>query len=110
MNNGTDFTSIQSTVFNIAMVITYVLYFVVAFGLSSSAPQHLSTMQFWIKLYISGFLIYRFNYFKKVYQFTDFDRKIAFSAGMFLLTTTIVDHFINSTTTPPPPPPTTTPK
>ena len=97
MTNGKDLTSIQNTFFNYAMIITYILYFLIAIGLNTTAPQYLTTLQFFIKLYISGFLIFRFNYFRKIPQFTDFDRKVALSAGMFLLTTTLVDHFIHST-------------
>lgn len=94
MSSSKDFASIQNTVFNYAMIITYILYFLIAIGLNTTAPQYLSTLQFFIKLYISGFLIYRFNYFRKIPQFTDFDRKVSLSAGMFLLTTTLIDHFI----------------
>lgn len=105
MASGKDFASIQNTVFNYAMIITYILYFLIAIGLNTTAPQYLSSLQFFIKLYISGFLIYRFNYFRKIPQFTDFDRKVSLSAGMFLLTTTLIDHFVyqpksNATNTP----------
>ena len=111
MTSATDFASIQNTVFNYAMIITYILYFLIAIGLNTTAPQYLSTLQFFIKLYISGFLIYRFNFFRKITKFTDFDRKVSLSAGMFLLTTTLVDHFIyqpksNATNTPTPVTPT----
>jgi len=46
-------------------------------------------------LYISLFLIYRFNPFRRV-KFTGLDAKIAFSAGVFLLGTTAIDGIIKN--------------
>jgi hypothetical protein len=73
----------------------YLLYFIVAFGLSTTAPQYLSTLDYFIKLYVSLFLIYRFNPFRKV-VFTDLDRKIAFSAGIFVFATTAINKILVS--------------
>ena len=62
-------------------------------GISSLTPQYLSYLRIFLKIYIALLLIYFYNpitYKKK--NFTDFDRKLAFSAGIFLLlSTTIVD-------------------
>jgi hypothetical protein len=92
----------QNTAFNYVIIISYVLYFAIALGLFGNAPQYLGTLQYWIKIYISLFLIYRFNYFKKV-NFSELDRKVAFSAGLFLLSTTIfgqiLDIYLNNAKT-----------
>jgi len=88
-----DITSIQNTIFNIVIILSYILYFLIAFGLSTFAPEYLITLQYWTKIYISLFLIYRFNFFRKV-EFIELDRKVAFSAGVFLLITTLFDHII----------------
>jgi hypothetical protein len=83
----------QHIAYDITIYITWILYFLIAFGLSASAPQYLNTLHSFIKIYISLFLIYRFNPFRKV-KFTSLDAKIVFSAGLFLLgTTTLVDMF-----------------
>lgn len=86
-------TSIQTTIFNSILILSCILYFLIAFGLSTFAPEYLINLQYWTKIYISLFLIFRFNFFRKV-EFIDLDRKIAFSAGVFLLTITIFDQII----------------
>ena len=89
-----DLTDFQNTIFNYVIIISYILYFLIFFGLSTSAPEYLETLQYWTKIYVSLFLMIRFNVFRKV-QFTDFDRKVAFNAGFFLLTTTLFDQIMN---------------
>uniref|UniRef100_A0A6C0E2J5 Uncharacterized protein n=1 Tax=viral metagenome TaxID=1070528 RepID=A0A6C0E2J5_9ZZZZ len=84
-------TSIQNTLFNAVIFITYALYFLIVFGISTHAPEYLEGLQYWVKIYVSLFLILRFNFLRKV-EFTQLDRKIAFTAGLFLLTTTIVEQ------------------
>jgi len=77
---------IQHKLFDYVTFLTYFLYFVVALGLSASAPQYLDDLLFYTKLYISLFLIYRFNPFRQT-KFTPLDAKIAYNAGIFLLIT-----------------------
>ena len=84
---------IQDKVFVFAIYITWILYISIALGLSINAPEYLDILQSIIKIYISLFLIYRFNLFRKV-KFTELDAKIAFSAGIFLLGTTAIDGII----------------
>jgi hypothetical protein len=71
----------------------YFLYIVVALGISSSAPAYLDTLVYYTKLYVSLFLIFRFNPFRLT-KFTPLDAKIAFNAGMFLLFATAVNGII----------------
>ena len=79
--------------------VSFILYFVIAIGISANAPEYLGTLQSYTKLYVSLFLIWRFNPFRRV-RFTELDGRIAFSAGIFLLTTTafdsIVTYYLNS--------------
>lgn len=83
----------QHIAYDISIYVTWILYILIAFGLSTNAPQYLNTLHSFIKIYISLFLIYRFNPFRRV-KFTSLDAKIIFSAGIFLLgTTTIIDLF-----------------
>jgi len=77
----------QTYMFNIIIITTYLLYVAIVLGVFTQAPQYLSTLQYYTKLYVSLFLIYRFNPFRKV-LFTHLDSQIAFTAGMFLITTT----------------------
>ena len=83
----------QNTVFDYVIFLSYLFYFVALFGVSSSAPQYLATLQYWTKLYISVFLVIRFNVFRKI-KFNYLDQKIAFHAGMFLIATTVIQQII----------------
>lgn len=74
-------------------VITYTLYIVIALGISASAPRYLEDLVYYTKIYVSIFLIVRFNPFRSV-KFTPLDAKIAFNAGMFLLFATIVNGIL----------------
>ena len=47
-----------------------------------------------LKIYVALFLIIKFNPFTNKTPFTQFDRRIAFQAGVFLLSTTILNTII----------------
>jgi hypothetical protein len=85
----------QDNIFNISIYVTWILYIVIALGLSANAPQYLDVLHSFIKIYVSLFLIYRFNPFRKI-KFTDLDAKIAFSSGIFLLGTTALDRILQN--------------
>jgi len=72
---------------------TYLLYIAIALGLSTSAPEYLGTLTYWTKLYVSLFLIIRFNPFTRV-KMTPLDAKIAFNAGVFLLISTAFNNLL----------------
>ena len=80
-------------VFNSIIIITWILYIIIALGISVNAPQYLDTLQFYVKIYVSLFLIWRFNPFRRV-KVNQLDVKIALSAGIFLLGTTIVGKIL----------------
>lgn len=79
--------------FNMFIVSTYTLYILFAVGVVKSAPQYLETLDYYVKIYISLFLLWRFNPFTKIH-FTDLDRKISFTAGVFLFTTSAVNQIL----------------
>jgi hypothetical protein len=83
----------QENIFDIVMYITYFLYIILALGISGSAPEYLQTLDYYMKLYVSLFLIIRFNPFTRV-KFTRLDAKIAFSAGLFVLATTTINTIL----------------
>ena len=91
---------VQETIFDFTFVIIYLLYFVIALGLSATAPKYLSFLDFYVKIYVALFLILRFNPFRHV-RFISLDKKIAFNAGLFVLfaTTSINQIVINYLTT-----------
>jgi len=86
---------IQNFWFNIFIVVTYLLYILFAVGIFKSAPQYLESLDYYVKIYISLFLLWRFNPFRTIH-FTELDRKIAFSAGIFLFTTSAVNQILTT--------------
>jgi|LauGreDrversion2_2_1035103.scaffolds.fasta_scaffold00888_6 hypothetical protein len=88
-------TQYQEKVFDWATWISYALIVVSAFGLSQSAPKYLSILDFYVRTYICLFLIWRFNPYRQV-VFTELDQKIAFNAGLFILTTAVLKNYFDS--------------
>jgi hypothetical protein len=84
---------VQNRAFDIFIYISWILYFAILFGVSVNAPTYLDTVDYYAKLYVSLFLLYRFNVFRKI-TFTELDRKIAFSAGVFLFATTALNQVL----------------
>jgi hypothetical protein len=95
--------SIQNHLFTFTIIISYILIFFSALGLSTAAPKYLKILDYYLRIYICLFLIIRFNPYKKYFpmfyksndKFNDLDRKIAFSAGLFILTTSIMNNYVN---------------
>ena len=91
------YNSVQSAhekIFTAVLFISYMLIFVSFFGLSNSAPEYLATLDYYIRVYTCLFLIWRFNPFRTLDKFTELDRKITFSAGLFILTTTALNNYV----------------
>jgi hypothetical protein len=84
----------QEIIFDIAIILHYVLLVIFILGINGDAKQYWTTVCYYIKLYISFFLLIRFNGFRSNIKFTAFDRKIVFNAGAFLLFTTLLDNVL----------------
>jgi len=87
--------SIQNNSFDVIRMITIIFYILILFGIVNSAPEMLDTFNYYIQIYVSLFLIYRFNPIRTI-KVNDLDIKIAFSAGLFILLTTTIGHMIQS--------------
>jgi hypothetical protein len=85
--------NIQHNLFNLFLFTTYFLIIIIYLGLSTSASSYLYTIEYYMRIYICLFLIWRFNPFRKI-EFTELDRKIVFSAGLFILTTTALNQYV----------------
>lgn len=85
---------IQTLFFSFFVTISYLLLFISALGISDKAIIYLNEASYYVRIYICLFLIWRFNPLRKHYEFTDLDRKIAFSAGVFILSTTALNKYI----------------
>ena len=64
-------------------------------GVSAYAPSYSQELKSILNIYIALVLLWRFNPFKKVEKFTNLDRKIAFSAGLMLMTNTILGTYLD---------------
>lgn len=95
MGNNYFLQKIQLHTFNIVLIITWVLYIIIALGISAKAPEYLDDLQYYVKLYVSLFLIWRFNPLRRI-KVTHLDVKIGFSAGVFLLATTFIGQFMST--------------
>lgn len=84
----------QEKMVDIIIFVSYFLIIISFFSLSAVAPQYLQTIDYFFRIYICLFLLWRFNPLRKVYTFTSLDRKIAFSAGLFIITTTAINNFL----------------
>ena len=91
----TNLYEFQNSVFDYVSIFTYILYIVIALGFSATAPKYLDDLLFYTKMYVSLFLIYRFNPLRFV-KFTPLDAKIAFNAGIFLLFTTAINSVLST--------------
>lgn len=84
----------QEHMFDAIIHVSYLLILFSALGWSQSAPKYLENLDYYVRVYICLFLMWRFHPFRKYYTFTELDRKIAFSAGAFILTTTALNEYL----------------
>ena len=61
-----EINTIQEKFFDIFIIVSYLLIIIIALGLTNSAPIYLETMDYYVKLYVSLFLIWRFNNLKLI--------------------------------------------
>ena len=85
----------QEFFFDLIIYASYFLIVISFFDLSENAPKYLSKIDYYFRIYICIFLMWRFNPFRTQYEFTDLDRKITFSAGAFILTTTALNEYVD---------------
>ena len=92
--NKKQLNKLQERIFDIVIYFTYFLIIISALDLSQSASQYLQYLDYYIRIYICLFLMWRFNPLRKYYEFTKLDSKIAFSAGAIILTTTALNEYL----------------
>lgn len=76
-------------VFIYGLYTSYILFALVLLGVSTTAPKYLSSLEKFLKLYVSLFLLWKFNPLKNE-RMTKFDRRLVFSCALFLLTTSFL--------------------
>jgi hypothetical protein len=85
---------IQDHFFDFFILISWLLIIISNLGISKLAPRFLEELDYYIRIYICLFLMWRFNPFRKHYEFTKLDRKIAFSAGLLIFTSTTLNQYV----------------
>ena len=87
------FLIFQEKTFDFVITISFILLLVTLFGFSQNAPEYLSTLDYYLKIYICLFLIWRFNPLRSKFQFTNLDAKISFNAGLLILASTALNQY-----------------
>jgi len=86
--------TIQDKLFNLFIIISWILIIISALGFSHNTSKFVINLDYYVRIYICLFLIWRFNPFRQKFEFTDLDRKIAFNAGLIILTTTALNQYV----------------
>lgn len=89
---------LHKTLYKILLYLSYFLYIIAIIGITTINPKYLDYIDLILKLYISFFIILKFNPFVST-KFTDFDKEVIFSAGLFLLTTVTVSEVFKQSIT-----------
>jgi hypothetical protein len=99
MNYSSAVHQFQETIFNIFIAISWLLLILTFTGIFNEYPHVFDKVSFYMRIYICLFLIWRFNpirqfFVNKPITFTSLDRKIAFSAGLIILSTTVINEYL----------------
>jgi len=88
-------SDVSNTVLKYYSYLFYTIVITAYIGIGYKAPQAMVTFNYYLKVLIGIFLVYRFNSYRKHIKFEEFDRRVAFSAGMFILSTTILSKYFS---------------
>ena len=80
--------------FDLIINFAFILLILTLFGISQTAPEYLAYLDYYIRIYICLFLIWRFNPLRDKFHFTSLDAKISFNAGLFILTSTALNKYL----------------
>ena len=83
----------QEYLFLIFIFLSYLLTSLSILKLSDKAEEYLYVLDYYAKIYICLFLIIRFNPLIHI-KFTNHDRRVAFSSGLFLLSTSALNNIL----------------
>jgi hypothetical protein len=88
------FSAWHKTLFDYVSYLSVLFIIVTYTGVFYINPIYINTIHNCILYYVCAVLLIRFNPYVK-HSYVEFDRKIAFTAGIILLTT-IVGHFLTT--------------
>lgn len=80
--------------FTYALYGSWILYFISLLTTLTFGDKYLPLLREGLKIYIALFLLIRFNPYLHQHPCNNFDKQIAFQAGIFLITTSIINNII----------------
>ena len=84
-------------IFLYSLYTSYILYIIILLGVGGFAPEYLEYLKSFLRIYIGFLLVINYNPLTyKQSKFSDFDRKLVFSAGVFLLLSSTIIGSIES--------------
>ena len=89
-----DWLNIQEYGFTLFIILTYVFYITSILGIIFIKPDFYQSLDLFVKLYVSLFLLWRFHPFRQKATFTNLDRKLAFHAGAFIFVAMVVQGML----------------
>jgi hypothetical protein len=72
-------------------IITQIIVFLFIIGFFQEKPTEFLVINSFVKILISFFLIYRFNNYRKNIKFTELDRKVIYSAALYIIIISFAD-------------------
>jgi hypothetical protein len=92
-----DLHSLQEKLLTFNSYFMNTLLFLTIIGIGFTKPSYILIFEYYLKIYIGFFLIYRFNRFRKI-EFNELDRKVAFTSGILLLSSILSNQLTKYTT------------
>lgn len=75
--------------------VVYCLYLVVFLGIWDKASEYLHIINYYRQIIVSLLLLYFFNPWRRPEKFTEFHRKVVFTAALFLFASTLLSAIVN---------------
>lgn len=91
-----DLWNLHTSTYLWIVLMIHVVYLAVLVGLVDTAPEYIDKLESYIKVYVALFLVLRFNKYTGTSHFTPLDRKIVFSAGLVVLSTSALGWLVDS--------------
>lgn len=92
------FQKIQEYMFDIFIIFSWSILVLIVLGVFHGKPTYFHYIEIFVKIYIGIFLMIRYNPFKipgMEFKFTELDRKIIFSAGLIILSSSLFKEYLN---------------
>jgi len=86
--------NLHEVIFVSLTTISITVYLLLIVGVTVMDPSQIGYVNIVFQIYVSLFIMYRFNPFRKKYRVSRFDARIIFTAATFILTTTFAHNLI----------------